>query len=131
MCSINGLFYFNPNRTVEHSLLHGMREVAVHRGPDDHGIYQNRNVGLGFNRLSIIDISGGHQPMANCDRSVWVVFNGEIYNFKELRAELVQAGHRFRTDSDTETILRAWEQYGEQCVDHLRGMFAFAIWDDR
>src|SRR5438874_281262 len=130
MCSIHGIYYFDPQCTVDRSQLHGMRAVAVHRGPDDHGVYHHRNVGLGFNRLSIIDISGGHQPMANDDGSVWIVFNGEIYNFKELRAELIQAGHRFRTDSDTETILRAWEQYGEQCVDHLRGMFAFALWDD-
>ncbi len=108
-----------------------MRKVAVHRGPDDHGLYYSANVGLSFNRLSIIDVSGGHQPMTNDDRKIWIVFNGEIYNFQQLRQDLTQLGHRFRTRSDTETVLRAWEQYGEQCVAHLRGMFAFAIWDER
>ena len=87
--------------------------------------------GLAFNRLSIIDLSGGHQPMSNEDGTVWLVFNGEIYNFAELRKRLEARGHRFRTHSDTETILHAWEEYGERCVDHLRGMFAFAIWDSR
>jgi len=131
MCSINGVFYFDPQRSVEESLLTDMRRVAIHRGPDDHGLYINRNVGLAFNRLSIIDVSGGHQPMSNEDGSVWIVFNGEIYNFNELHTQLVQSGYRFRTRSDTETVLHAWEHYGEECVVHLRGMFAFAIWDDR
>jgi asparagine synthase (glutamine-hydrolysing) len=108
-----------------------MREASAHRGPDDSGIFSDCNVGFAFNRLSIIDLSGGHQPMSNDDGTVWIVFNGEIYNFNELRLTLTRAGHRFRTRSDTETILKAWEEYGEDCVRHLRGMFAFAIWDAR
>src|SRR5687768_14657546 len=105
MCGITGLFYFDPQCSVDEPLLTNMRQVAAHRGPDDHGLHISHNVGLGFNRLSIIDIAGGHQPMANEDGTAWIVFNGEIYNFAELRAELIQAGHRFRTRSDTETIL--------------------------
>jgi asparagine synthase (glutamine-hydrolysing) len=131
MCGITGLFYFDPQCSVDEQLLTNMRQVAAHRGPDDHGLHISHNVGLGFNRLSIIDISGGHQPMANEDGTAWIVFNGEIYNFAELRAELIQAGHRFRTRSDTETVLVAWEQYGKRCVNRLRGMFAFVIWDSR
>jgi asparagine synthase (glutamine-hydrolysing) len=108
-----------------------MRSAIKHRGPDDFGVRVDGNVGLGFNRLSIIDLSGGHQPMSNEDGTVWIVFNGEIYNFEELRRELQQRGHRFQTRSDTETIVHAWEEYGERCVERLRGMFAFAIWDSR
>src|SRR5215470_8800076 len=129
MCGIHGVFYFDSHKVVEKPLLERMLRVAAHRGPDDCGIYRHRNVGLAANRLSIVDIPGGHQPMANDDGSVWLVFNGEIYNFAELRLQLERAGHSFRTRSDTETVLRAWEQYGEQCVQHLRGMFAFVIWD--
>jgi asparagine synthase (glutamine-hydrolysing) len=131
MCGINGLFYFDSSRPVEEHLIHQMRSVAKHRGPDDHGVYINGNVGLGFNRLSIIDLSGGHQPMSNEDGSVWIVFNGEIYNFQSLYTDLVNRGHRFRTHSDTETIVHAWEEFGESCVEKLRGMFSFAIWDQR
>jgi asparagine synthase (glutamine-hydrolysing) len=108
-----------------------MREASRHRGPDDVGVYLDGNVGLGFNRLSIIDLSGGHQPMSNEDGTVWIVFNGEIYNFGELRDTLLSKGHRFETRSDTETIVHAWEEYGENCVERLRGMFAFVIWDSR
>src|SRR5262245_17601579 len=129
MCGIHGVFYFDPQRPVEEQLLLRMRHIAAHRGPDDHGTFHSRNVGLAANRLSVVDIPGGHQPMANDDGSVWLVFNGEIYNFAELRAELLQAGHSFRTRSDTETLLPAWEEYGEECVHRLRGMFAFMIWD--
>jgi asparagine synthase (glutamine-hydrolysing) len=131
MCGISGLYYFDRHRHVDESLLIGMREVAAHRGSDDHGLYLSRNVGFAFNRLSIIDIEGGSQPMSNDDRTVWLIFNGEIYNFVELRSELIRAGHRFRTRSDTETVLRAWEEYGADCVQRFRGMFAFAIWDER
>ncbi|MBV8728924.1 MAG: asparagine synthetase B, partial [Acidobacteriia bacterium] len=131
MCGINGLFYFDPTRAAEPAVVNRMREVATHRGPDDHGTYFHGNVGLGFNRLSIIDLSGGHQPMANEDQAVWIVFNGEIYNFEALYQELVSCGHRFRTRSDTEAIVHAWEEYGENCVQHLRGMFSFAIYDER
>jgi len=131
MCGINGLFYFDRTRGVAEETIHTMREVGKHRGPDDHGVYVDGNAGLGFNRLSIIDLSGGHQPMSNEDGTVWVIFNGEIYNFAGLREELIQKGHRFTTRSDTETIVHAWEEYGERCVEFLRGMFAFAIWDSR
>src|SRR5215475_2869473 len=131
MCGISGLYYFDSNRHVNDSLLVSMRAGSAHRGPDDSGLYRNVNIGFAFNRLSIIDLSGGHQPMSNADGTVWIVFNGEIYNFKELRAALIRAGHHFRTRSDTETILEAWEEYGEDCVRHLRGMFSFAIWDGR
>ncbi len=130
MCGIAGLFYFDPGRQVDRAAIESMSAVLRHRGPDDSGIFLGGSVGLGFNRLSIIDLTGGHQPMQNEDGSVTIVFNGEIYNFKELRAELASR-HRFRTSCDTEVILRAWEQYGEACVERLRGMFAFAIWDQR
>ena len=131
MCGINGLFHFDSAHPVEADLVHQMRSVASHRGPDDHGSYIRANVGLGFNRLSIIDLSGGHQPMSNEDGTVWIVFNGEIYNFASLHDDLISRGHRFRTRSDTETIVHAWEEYGEGCLEKLRGMFAFAIWDER
>jgi asparagine synthase (glutamine-hydrolysing) len=108
-----------------------MRSAMAHRGPDDHGGFFDGNVGLGFNRLSIIDVAGGHQPMSSEDGSVWIVFNGEIYNFAELRADLISRGYRFRTCSDTEVIVHAWDEFGETCVERLRGMFAFVIWDRR
>jgi asparagine synthase (glutamine-hydrolysing) len=131
MCGINGVFYFNPARRAEREDVDSMRAALDHRGPDDRGIHLDGNVGLGFNRLSIIDLSGGHQPMCNEDGTVWIVFNGEIYNFVELREDLLSRGHRFQTRSDTETIVHAWEEYGERCPEKLRGMFAFAIWDSR
>jgi len=112
MCGISGLFYFDPSRRVEEDVVNRMREVARHRGPDDHGIYLRGNVGLAFNRLSIIDLSGGHQPMSNEDGTVWIVFNGEIYNFQSLHQYLIDRCHIFRTRSDTETIVHAWEEYG-------------------
>jgi asparagine synthase (glutamine-hydrolysing) len=131
MCGITGLFYFDPRRPVEQAAIEAMRAVIRHRGPDDSGHYFDGNVGLGFNRLSIIDLSGGHQPMSAEHGTATIVFNGEIYNFQEVRQDLIARGHRFRTHSDTEVILQAWEEYGESCVDHLRGMFGFAIWDSR
>ena len=112
-----------------------MAAVIPHRGPDDEGFYEKRSgsgeysVGLAHRRLSIIDLGTGHQPMGNEDGSIQIVFNGEIYNFKALRESLITRGHRFRTASDTETIVHAYEEYGESCVEHFRGMFAFAIWD--
>jgi asparagine synthase (glutamine-hydrolysing) len=99
--------------------------------PDDEGLYLSGGVGLGMRRLSIIDLEGGHQPVANEDRSVWVVFNGEIYNYRALRRDLERRGHVFSTASDTETIVHLYEEHGVHCVDHLRGMFAIAIWDTR
>ncbi len=131
MCGIAGILNFDPRRPVSREAVERMCAVTRHRGPDDHGLHLEGNVGLGFNRLSIIDLEGGRQPMSNEDGRVWVVFNGEIYNFRELRAELEGRGHRFATRSDTETIVHAWEEFGEDCVDHLRGMFAFAVWDAR
>ena len=131
MCGINGLFHFDPYHLVEPDVIHAMRKAATHRGPDDHGALVSGNVGLGFNRLSIIDLVGGHQPLANEDETVWIVFNGEIYNFESLRDDLLKRGHLFRTRSDTETIVHLWEEFGEDCVTRLRGMFAFAIWDSR
>jgi len=108
-----------------------MCERIVHRGPDDEGIFVRGGTGLGMRRLSIIDVAGGHQPVFNEDRSAWIVFNGEIYNFPELRAGLEKRGHKFRTNSDTETIIHLYEEMGADCVQKLRGMFAFAIYDER
>lgn len=129
MCGIAGILSLN-GRPVLESEVRTMCDAMVHRGPNDEGYYVNSTVGLGMRRLSIIDLSSGHQPVHNEDKSVWVVFNGEIYNFKELRPGLEQQGHRFYTDSDTEVIVHLYEEYGEACVDKLRGMFAFAIWDE-
>lgn len=108
-----------------------MAATIVHRGPDDQGVYYDRGVALGMRRLSIIDLAGGHQPLASEGDAHWIVFNGEIYNFQSLRPELAAAGHTFRTHSDTETIIHAFEQYGADCVHRFNGMFAFAIWDVR
>lgn len=116
---------------TDFSLVHSMCEVIRHRGPDDEGIRVEPGVGLGMRRLSIIDLSTGNQPIHNEDRTIWVVFNGEIYNYRELRAELEGAGHRFYTSSDTETIVHAYEQWGEAAFRRLRGMFGIAIWDQR
>jgi asparagine synthase (glutamine-hydrolysing) len=131
MCGISGLFYFERARAVAEEQLHQMRQAIRHRGPDDFGIYLDRNVGLAFNRLSIIDLSGGHQPMCNEDGTVWIVFNGEIYNFAELRQDLIARGHVFKTRSDTETLIHLWEEFGEESPKKLRGMFGYAIWDSR
>ncbi len=130
MCGICGIIYHNPSRAASEELVRSMSETIRHRGPDDGGIWVKNNVGLGFRRLAIIDLSPtGHQPMCNEDGSVWIAFNGEIYNFSELREELIKKGHTFRSRSDTETIIHLWEEEGERCVEKLRGMFAFAIWD--
>ncbi len=110
---------------------HAMCDVMVHRGPDDEGLYVGDGIALGMRRLSIIDLATGHQPVRNEDGTVWVVFNGEIYNFKELRRDLERRGHRFYTTSDTETIVHLYEDYGADAVTHLRGMFAFAVWDTK
>jgi asparagine synthase (glutamine-hydrolysing) len=131
MCGINGILNHDRQQTVEEEQLQRMRQAQSHRGPDDSGIWMSRNVGFGFDRLAIIDIAGGHQPMTSEDGAVALVFNGEIYNFQDLRKELIGHGWTFRTNSDTEVLLRAWQQWGEQCVDHLRGMFAFVLWDVR
>jgi asparagine synthase (glutamine-hydrolysing) len=115
--------------TVSPELVKAMADTIYHRGPDDEGYYVSGPIGLGFRRLSIIDLKSGHQPVANEDGTVQIIFNGEIYNYKELRALLLTKGHVFRTNSDTEVIVHLYEEFGPQCLDMLRGMFAFAIWD--
>jgi asparagine synthase (glutamine-hydrolysing) len=130
MCGIAGIFSFD-GRPVDAEVLRRMCAVMVHRGPDDEGFYVRSDVGLGMRRLSIIDLSTGHQPVGNEDGSVWVVLNGEIYNFADLRAELERRGHAFSTATDTEVIVHLYEEYGTRCVNKLRGMFAFAVWDAR
>jgi asparagine synthase (glutamine-hydrolysing) len=132
MCGICGILYYDRARPADERLLRRMSDSIKHRGPDDGGVYVKDNVGLGFRRLAIIDLSpAGRQPMSNEDGTVWIVLNGEIYNFPELREELIAKGHTFRSRTDTETVIHLWEEQGEHCVDRLRGMFAFAIWDDR
>ncbi len=129
MCGIVGIFDTQGQREIDRALLARMNDSQHHRGPDEGGLHAEPGVGLGHRRLSIIDLSTGQQPLFNEDGSVVVVFNGEIYNYLELIPELQAAGHQFHTRSDTEVIVHAWEQWGERCVDHLRGMFAFALWD--
>jgi asparagine synthase (glutamine-hydrolysing) len=130
MCGIAGIIRWDGAPVAE-AELRAMCGAMTHRGPDDQGLYVNGSVGLGMRRLSIIDLDGGHQPVPNEDRSIWVVFNGEIYNYRALRRDLERRGHVFTTNSDTETIVHLYEDYGPQCVDRLRGMFAIAIWDGR
>jgi len=129
MCGICGIFHSDRNQSVNRDALVWMNQQIVHRGPDDDGFFVEKNVGLAMRRLSIIDVKTGHQPISNEDESVWIVFNGEIYNHQDLRRDLENRGHRYRTKSDTETIVHLYEEYGRDCVNHLRGMFAFAIWD--
>jgi asparagine synthase (glutamine-hydrolysing) len=131
MCGISGILNFDPADAVDATVVANMTAVLSHRGPDDEGFFVEGQAGLGFRRLSIIDLAGGAQPIFNEDRSAVITFNGEIYNYRDLAEQLQRAGHIFRTRSDTETILHAYEEYGDDCVDHLRGMFAFAIWDRR
>jgi len=131
MCGICGIFFSDREWHVKGNLLAGMNQRIVHRGPDDEGFFVEENVGLAMRRLSIIDVKSGHQPLANENQDVWIVYNGEIYNHAELRAGLEAKGHRYRTRSDTETIVHLYEEYGRDCVKYLRGMFAFAIWDRR
>jgi asparagine synthase (glutamine-hydrolysing) len=130
MCGICGIFLFDRSATVDRALLEGVNRTMTHRGPDDEGYHVSGRVGIAMRRLSIIDLSSGDQPMSNEDGTVWVVFNGEIYNFPELRTELVNKGHVLRTRSDTEVIVHLYEEMGEQCVTRLSGMFAFAVWDE-
>jgi asparagine synthase (glutamine-hydrolysing) len=129
MCGITGIFDTRGGRAISHAALHRMNEAHTHRGPDEGSLHLEPGVGLGHRRLSIIDIATGQQPLFNEDHSVVVVFNGEIYNFQELVPELQALGHVFRTRSDTEVIVHAWEAWGEDCVQRFRGMFAFALWD--
>jgi asparagine synthase (glutamine-hydrolysing) len=130
MCGINGIaFSRRSGREVDARLLGRMRDVIVHRGPDDSGALLDRNVGLGHRRLSIVDVAAGHQPMANEDGTLHVVYNGEVYNHADYREGLEARGHVYRTHCDTETILHLYEDHGSACVERLRGMFAFAVWD--
>lgn len=129
MCGICGVYGAQNGEPVSGEIIERMISSISHRGPDDRGAYLDGSIGLGFARLSIIDLSGGHQPMSNETGDVWLVFNGEIWNYKELRKELLEKGHQFRTNSDTETIIHAYEEYGVDCVSRLHGMFGFAIWD--
>ena len=129
MCGIVGIVGLNPLERVDETRLKRMRDVLRHRGPDGEGLWADGAVGLGFRRLAIVDVEGGAQPMANEDGSVWIVFNGEIYNHAALRPWLESRGHRYRTRSDTETIVHLYEEEGERCVERLQGMFAFAVWD--
>jgi asparagine synthase (glutamine-hydrolysing) len=130
MCGISGKLYFDAGRTVEREILERMNAVLAHRGPDDAGIYTDGQIGLAHRRLSIIDLSpAGHQPMSNEDATIWIIFNGEIYNFQSLRPDLLSRGHRFRSNTDTEVIIHLYEDHGTDCLRFLRGMFALAIWD--
>src|SRR5579864_2982421 len=136
MCGIAGFVESdaasNPLAEVARAeLIHRMCDVIRHRGPDDAGVFVDRGVALGMRRLSIIDLASGHQPIHNEDETIWIVFNGEIYNFPALRRELEAAGHRFYTNTDTEAIVHAYEQWGTDSVRRLRGMFGFAIWDSK
>jgi asparagine synthase (glutamine-hydrolysing) len=130
MCGICGKLNFNQGASVDPALVRAMLSTIRHRGPDDEGLYMASRVGLGHRRLSIIDLSSGHQPLSNEDGTVWIVFNGEIYNFRELRVFLLSKGHIFKTQTDTEVIVHLYEELGPECLQKLRGMFAFAIWDD-
>ncbi len=129
MCGISGIFHFDPDRAIDEPVLKRMTDIISHRGPDGSGFYIENNLGLGHRRLSIIDLVTGDQPMYSSDGNVIVVFNGEIYNFIELREELQELGHRFQTTSDTEVIINAYKQWGFDCQNRLNGMWAFAIWD--
>ena len=131
MFGICGVYNFGTGAPADPVALKRATDAMAHRGPDDEGFHIDGPLGLGNRRLSIIDLPGGHQPIANEDESIWITFNGEIYNYRDLRPDLLARGHKFRTHSDTETILHLYEEYGFECLEHLRGMFAFAIWDSR
>src|SRR5262245_59672729 len=129
MCGICGIAFSDPARRADQNLVLTMRDAMEHRGPDGAGILDLPGATLAHRRLSIIDLAHGDQPMANADRSVWVTFNGEIYNFQELEAELSSRGHQFRTRCDTEVLVHAYEEFGDRFVERLNGMFAFALVD--
>jgi asparagine synthase (glutamine-hydrolysing) len=131
MCGIAGIVSLDPEMRIDPPRAEQMRDVLRHRGPDDAGLWHDEGVALAHRRLSIVDVAGGAQPMANEDETVWLVCNGEIYNHPTLRRELEALGHRYRTRSDSETILHLYEQEGDRCVERLQGMFAFALWDRR
>src|SRR5215208_3727386 len=129
MCGIVGLVAADRLHPDEHDRVVQMRDVIAYRGPDGAGLHADDRALLGHRRLSIVDLAGGHQPLANEDETIWVTFNGEIYNHAPVRPDLEAAGHRYRTRSDTEMIVHAYEEWGDDCVDRFRGMFAFGLWD--
>ena len=129
MCGICGIFEYERRTDIPGEIVHKMNETMIHRGPDDGGVFVGPGIGLGHRRLSIIDLSGGHQPMSNEDGTVWVLLNGEIYNYPELRNDLLRRGHKFTNKSDTEAIVHLYEEHGEGCFAKLRGMFSIALWD--
>jgi asparagine synthase (glutamine-hydrolysing) len=129
MCGVCGIYEYKTHKPVDQQCLAGMLSVLHHRGPDDAGVFFDKDVALAMRRLSIIDLDGGKQPISNEDGSITTVFNGEIYNYQSLQEELEGRGHRLRTASDTEVIVHLYEDLGEECVQHLRGMFGFALWD--
>jgi asparagine synthase (glutamine-hydrolysing) len=131
MCGICGKMMFDPGATVSPALVMAMADTIRHRGPDDEGQYVSGPIGLGFRRLSIIDLQSGHQPLSNENGTIWIVFNGEIYNYQELRRFLVGKGHIFKTQTDTEVIVHLYEELGPRCVERLRGMFGLAVWDEK
>src|SRR5256712_2834985 len=131
MCGISGLLYHDRARRPERPVIEAMTDALAHRGPNERGCVIDGPVALGNRRLSIIDVAAGHQPMGNEDGTVWITYNGEIYNYAELGEELRAKGYRFQTRSDTEVVLHLYEEMGEDCVERLRGMFGFAIWDKR
>lgn len=129
MCGIAGVLSFN--KELKNDYVKSMCDAIVHRGPDDDGYYKEPRVQLGMRRLSIIDVNGGHQPISNEDKTIWIVFNGEIYNYGKLREDLIKKGHVFKTNTDTEVLVHLYEDYGVGLLDYLNGMFAFALWDKR
>ena len=131
MCGICGIFFQDRTRRVDRSTLASMNRQITHRGPDDEGLFVDANVGIAMRRLSIIDVKSGHQPLSNETGDVWIVYNGEVYNHGDSRKDMEARGHVYRTHSDTESIVHLYEEYGRDCVQHLRGMFAFVIWDQR
>ncbi len=131
MCGICGIFEPGRETAIDPTRVKAMADTLRHRGPDDEGCFTAPGIGLGFRRLSIIDVKGGHQPLSNEDGTIWIAFNGEIYNFEELNRRYLSSGHHFKTRSDTETIVHLYEELGEDCFAQLRGMFAIALWDGR
>jgi asparagine synthase (glutamine-hydrolysing) len=132
MCGINGIIYSNKSGCeVDSGVLTRMRDTLHHRGPDEAGIFVEKNVGLGHRRLSIVDLKSGQQPMFNQGDSCVIVYNGEVYNHNDYRCALIEKGYEYKTHCDTETILHLYEEYGKDCVEKLRGMFAFAIWNKK
>lgn len=129
MCGIAGVFEFARERTIHPPMIHTMGRLLRHRGPDGEGVYIEEFVGLAHQRLAIIDVAGGAQPMSNEDGTLWLTLNGEVYNHRQLRAQLEAKGHVFATECDAEVVLHLYEEHGVDCVEYLNGQFAFALWD--